>query len=128
MPFITLYMQRGCKDEDIEKSMKEITEAGEEILENTLKRMIRVTVLEADPDRVYKNGEKEEKLAPTVVFRTGPGRSAEAKDRFMKRISEILQRNLGCEADQVRAYVMDNEDGHHFCIGGKHKDFGKKVK
>ena len=32
MPFITLYMQRGCKDADIEKSMKEITEAGEEIL------------------------------------------------------------------------------------------------
>ena len=35
---------------------------------------------------------------------------------------------LGCAKEDVRAYVLDNEEGHHFCIGGKHKDFSKKVK
>lgn len=109
MPFITLYLPRGCDDGALETSMREITAAGAELLENTLERMIRVTVLEADPERVYQGGAQAEKLAPTVLFRVGPGRSAGAKE-------------------DVRAYVLDNEEGHHFCIGGKHKDFSKKVK
>ena len=113
MPFITLYLPRGCDDG---------------ALENTLERMIRVTVLEADPERVYQGGAQAEKLAPTVLFRVGPGRSAGAKDAFMDQIASILSRNLGCAKEDVRAYVLDNEEGHHFCIGGKHKDFSKKVK
>ena len=83
MPFITLYLPRGCDDGALETSMREITAAGAELLENTLERMIRVTVLEADPERVYQGGAQAEKLAPTVLFRVGPGRSAGAKDAFM---------------------------------------------
>jgi len=128
MPFITLYVPRGCDSGALEQSMREITDAGAELLENTLERMIRVTVLEADPDRVYQGGEKARSLAPTVLFRIGPGRSAAAKDAFMAQIAAILSRNLGCAQSDVRAYVLDNEEGHHFCIGGKHKDFSKKVK
>lgn len=128
MPFITLYLPRGCDDGALETSMREITAAGAELLENTLERMIRVTVLEADPERVYQGGAQAEKLAPTVLFRVGPARSAGAKDAFMDQIASILSRNLGCAKEDVRAYVLDNEEGHHFCIGGKHKDFSKKVK
>lgn len=128
MPFVTIYVKHGCNDKALEKSMHEITEAGEEILENTLKRMVRVSIFETDAERVYTAGEYEPDLAPMVVFRIGPGRSAEAKDRFMKRVSGILQTNLGCSAEKIRGYVLDNVDGYHFCIGGKPKDFGKKVK
>lgn len=128
MPFVTLYLPRGCDDAAIEKSMREITAAGANTLENTLERMVRVTVLEADPERVYQGGVTAADLKPTVLFRVGPGRSAEAKDSFMNQIAEILSGNLRCPKEAVRAYVMDNEEGHHFCIGGKHKDFTKKVK
>lgn len=128
MPFITLYLPRGCDDGALETSMREITAAGADLLENTLERMIRVTVFEADPERVYQGGAHTEPLKPTVLFRVGPGRSAEAKDAFMAQIAEILSRNLGCPKENVRSYVLDNEEGHHFCIGGKHKDFSKKVK
>ena len=128
MPFITLYLPQGCDDGVLETSMREITAAGAQLLENTLERMIRVTVLEADPHRVYQGGVNVETLTPTVLFRVGPGRSAEAKDAFMAQIAAILSRNLGCAEADVRAYVLDNEEGHHFCIGGKHKDFSKKVK
>ena len=108
--------------------MREITLAGADTLENTLERMIRVSVYEADPERIYCGGAPAPRLQPTVLFRIGPGRSAEAKDSFMEQIAEILSRNLGCRKEDVRGYVMDNEEGHHFCIGGKHKDFTKKVK
>ncbi|MPM33760.1 hypothetical protein SDC9_80338 [bioreactor metagenome] len=128
MPFVTLYLPRGCDDAAIEKSMREITTAGANTLENTLERMVRVTVFEADPERVYQGGEQARGLKPTVLFRVGPGRSAQAKNSFMNQIAEILSNNLRCPKEDVRAYVMDNEQGHHFCIGGKHKDFTKKVK
>lgn len=128
MPFITMYVPKGCNDQALEKSMREITAAGADILENTLPRMIRVTVFEADPDRVYEGGEKSDELRPFVLFRIGPGRSAQAKDMFMKQIAEILHHNLGCPISNVRSVVMDNEEGHHFTIGGKAKDFSKKVK
>lgn len=128
MPFVTLYLPRGCDDAAIEKSMREITAAGANTLENTLERMVRVTVFEADPARVYQGGTQATGLKPTVLFRIGPGRSPEAKDSFMNQIAEILSSNLRCPKEEVRGYVMDNEKGHHFCIGGKHKDFTKKVK
>jgi len=128
MPFVTLYLPRGCDDAAIEKSMREITAAGADTLENTLERMVRVTVFESDPERVYQGGEQAKDLMPTVLFRVGPGRSAAAKDFFMNQIAEILHNNLNCPKDSVRSYVMDNEEGHHFCIGGKAKDFTKKVK
>ena len=120
MPFITLYVPQGCDNGALEQSMREITAAGANLLENTLERMIRVTV--------YQGGKTAQGLVPTVLFRVGPGRSAGAKDAFMEQIAAILSQNLGCPRENVRAYVLDNEEGHHFCIGGKHKDFSKKVK
>lgn len=128
MPFVTLYLRKGCADDALEKSMREITSAGANTLENTLERMVRVSVYEVDPERVYCGGKNTGEIQPTVLFRVGPGRSAEAKLSFMNQISNILSTNLGCRKEDVRAYVMDNEKGHHFCIGGKHKDFSKKVK
>lgn len=128
MPFVTLYLPHGCDDAMLEKSMRQITSAGAEILENTLARMVRVTVLEADPERIYEGGVPAKELCPVVLFRVGPGRSGDAKNAFMARIADILQTNLRCSKENVRAYILDNEEGHHFCIGGKHKDFSKKVK
>ena len=64
-----------------------------------------------------------------MTFRIGPGRSAEAKDSFMAQIAEILHSNLGCPKERIREIVLDNNGPeHHFCIGGKPKDFTKKVK
>ena len=128
MPFVTLYLRKGSDDAALERSMREITLAGANTLENTLERMIRVSVYEAEPERVYCGGVPTQQLQPTVLFRIGPGRSAEAKASFMEQIAEILSRNLDCRKEDVRGYVMDNEEGHHFCIGGKHKDFTQKVK
>ena len=128
MPFVTMYVPKGLDDKALEKSMREITDAGEEILENTLKRMVRVTVFESEPERVYEGGEHSDELCPVVLFRIGPGRSGEAKDQFMNRIAEILHENLKCQKANVRGYVLDNEEGHHFTLGGKPKDFTKKVK
>jgi phenylpyruvate tautomerase PptA (4-oxalocrotonate tautomerase family) len=128
MPFVTLYLPKGCDDKSLEKSMKEITAAGADILENTLPRMVRVTVFESDPERVYEGGTHVDELHPVVLFRIGPGRSGKAKDEFMNQIAQILHTNLHCKKENVRAYVLDNEEGHHFCIGGKPKDFTKEVK
>lgn len=128
MPFVTLYLPKGCDDRALEKSMREITAAGADTLENTLTRMVRVTVFESEPERVYQGGKQAEGLHPVVLFRIGPGRSAAAKDSFMDQIAQILHENLRCPKENVRAYILDNEEGHHFCIGGKPKDFTKEVK
>lgn len=128
MPFITLHLPSGCDNSMIEKTLKEITKAGAETLENTLERMVRVTVFESDARKVYKGGNYSDELFPVVLFRVGPGRSLETKDLFMKKIAEILHENLKCKKENIYAYILDNEEGHHFCIGGKPKDFAKKVK
>ena len=129
MPFITLYLPRGCDDGALETSMRGDHGGRCRLLENTLERMIRVTVLEADLERVPRAGLRRKPLPPTVLFRVGPGRSAGAKDAFMDQIASILSRNLGCAKEDVRAYVLDNEEGHHFCIGGlKAQKTLKKVK
>ena len=129
MPFVTLYVPHGLDDAKLEKCMREITDAGANTLENTLTRLIRVTVFEADQERIYNGGEHTDGINPVVTFRIGPGRSAEAKDSFMAQIADILHDNLGCPKETIREYVLDNNGPeHHFCIGGKPKDFTKKVK
>ena len=128
MPFVTLYLPKGCNNKALEKSMREITAAGADTMENTLTRMVRVTVFEAEPERIYEGGRHVKELYPVVLFRIGPGRSPEAKDSFMDQIAQILHENLKCPKENVRGYVLDNEEGHHFCIGGKPKDFTKEVK
>lgn len=127
MPFMTIYIREGCSSEAIEKSLKEITVAGAEILENTLPRMIRIRVYDAPKDRVYSGGANVAELNPTVVFNIGPGRSGDAKLKFMDATAEILHKNLGCPKESVRAFVYDNANPNNFCIGGKPKDFTKKV-
>ncbi len=127
MPFITLYLKEGCSDASIEKCLKEITAAGAETLENTLPRMIRIKVYDAPKARVYSGGAVTEKTNPTVVFNIGPGRSEEAKNKFMAKIADILHENLGCPKEDVRAFIYDNANPNNFCIGGKPKDFTKKV-
>jgi len=127
MPTVDITLRKGCSDDALEKSMKEISAAAEEILENTLVRMIRVSIYEADDDMILQ-GEKEVKgIFPTVVFTIGPGRSDEARRKFGKRITEILVKNLGCPPEEIRIYLLSSV-GNHFAIGGKVKDFSKKVK
>jgi len=128
MPFLQIYLPRGLDDEKIAYALKEITAAGDAILENTLARMIRIGVYESDPEKIYQGGEPVDGAFPTVLFRVGPGRSLEAKNAFMAQIADILHQNLGCPKEHVRCHIMDNEAGHHFVIGGKPKDFSKKVK
>ena len=128
MPFVTIYLKRGYDEAAMVKSMKEISETGADLLENTLLRMVRVTVLDAPEERVYIGGEYSEGLHPTVIFNVGPGRSPEAKQAFMRRIAEILSKNLGCEKEDVREYILDESDPNNFVIGGVVKDFNLKVK
>ena len=130
MPFVTLYLRSGCDDSAVETCMREISQAGAEIMENTLLRMVRVSVYDIPGNRIYEGGKLvgEDDLAPTVVFDIGPGRSDEAKTRFMDRIADILHENLGVDNRRVRAYVRDNTRPENFCIDGKQKDFSKKVK
>lgn len=129
MPFVTLYLRKGCDDAAVEKCMREISAAGAETMENTLLRMVRVSVYDIPGNHIYEGGNPVEDgdLAPTVFFDIGPGRSEEAKQSFMEQIAEILHRNLGVEKRRVRAYVEDNEHPENFCIDGKLKDFSKKV-
>ncbi len=128
MPFLTIYLREGCDDASIETCMREITAAGADTLENTLTRMIRITVKEAKANRVYENGICRDAITPTVVFNIGPGRSDEAKNSFMNQIADILHKNLGCPKESVRGYIMEAGNPNNFCIGGKLKDFSKKVK
>lgn len=129
MPFITIYLRKGCDNAAIEKSMKEISNAGADIMENTLLRMVRVSVYEVPAHRIYEGGKivNRNEIIPTVFFDIGPGRSDEAKNAFMAEITNILNRNLGVPKEKVRCYVRDNEHPENFCIDGQLKDFSKKV-
>ena len=130
MPFVTIYMRKGCDDLAVAACMKEISEAGAEIMENTLLRMVRVSIYDIPSYRIFEGGVlvAEDDIAPTVFFDIGPGRSDEAKAAFMAKITEILHRNLGVPKERVRAYVKDNDRPENFCIDGKVKDFSEKVK
>lgn len=128
MPFYRMYVPKGQDDKAIEKSLKEITAATADCLENTLPRMVRIGVYESDPEKIYQGGKALDRLAPTLIFNVGPGRSLEAKNALMEKIATILSTNLGCKKEDVRCHLLDNPDGHHIMIDGKPKDFSKKVK
>ena len=68
MPFVTLYLPKGCSNKALEKSMREITVAGEKTLENTLMRMVRVTVFESEPERVYEGGRHTDLSFPACAL------------------------------------------------------------
>lgn len=128
MPFYRMYMPKGLDDQAVEKSLREITAATADILENTLPRMVRIGIYESDPEKIYEGGQSADRLEPTVIFNCGPGRSLGAKHALMNQVAEILSRNLGCSKQDVRCHLLDNWDGHHLMIDGKPKDFSKKVK
>lgn len=128
MPFYRMYMPKGMDDRAVEKSLREITSATADILENTLPRMVRIGIYESDPEKIYEGGKSMTHLAPTVVFNCGPGRTLEAKHTLMNRVAEILSENLGCDKQDVRCHLLDSWEGHHLMIDGKPKDFSKKVK
>ena len=50
MPTIDITMRKGCSDQAIENCLLQIPKAAEDILENTKKRMLRVSVFEAEPE------------------------------------------------------------------------------
>lgn len=128
MPFYRVYIPQGLDDKAIEKSLREITAATADILENTLPRMVRIGVYESEPGKTYQGGRPAEDLTPTVVFNCGPGRSLEAKNALMDRVASILSENLRCDKREVRCHLLDSWGGHHLMIDGKPKDFSKKVK
>ncbi len=128
MPYLYLFMPKGCDDRAVEKSMREISEAAADNLENTLLRMVRVAIYESEPEKIYEGGKRVTRLCPAVVFRVGPGRSTEAKERVVEAVTESLHRNLGCAREDVRCYILDNDEGHNISIGGVPKDFSVKVK
>lgn len=117
MPTIDITMRKGCSDQAIENCLLQIPQAAEDILENTKKRMLRVSVFEAEPEMNFENGEAVvDKINPSVVFTIGPGRSTEAKQKFATKVTEILSENLGCKKEEVRIYILSSE-GNHFAIG-----------
>ena len=125
MPTIDITMRKGCSDQAIENCLLQSPQAAEDILENTKKRMLRVSVFEAEPEMNFENGEAvEDKINPSVVFTIGPGRSTEAKQKFAAKVTEILSENLGCKKEEVRIYILSSE-GNHFAIGGRPKVFQK---
>lgn len=125
MPTIDITMRKGCSDQAIENCLLQIPQAAEDILENTKKRMLRVSVFEAEPEMNFENGEAvEDKINPSVVFTIRPGRSTEAKQKFAAKVTEILSENLGCKKEEVRIYILSSE-GNHFAIGGRPKVFQK---
>ena len=128
MPFYRVYMPRGLDDKAMEKSLREINAATADILENTLPTMVHVGVYESAPEKIYQGGKPAEAILPTVVFNCGPGRSLEAKNTLMDKVSDILSENFGCRKQDVRCHLLDNWVGHHLMIDGKPKDFSKKVK
>ena len=62
MPTIDITMRKGCSDQAIENCLLQIPQAAEDILENTKKRMLRVSVFEAEPEMNFENGEAVEKI------------------------------------------------------------------
>jgi phenylpyruvate tautomerase PptA (4-oxalocrotonate tautomerase family) len=127
LPSIQIRMRKGCDDASIEKSMMEITSAAANTLENTLTRMVRISIFESEKDVVFQGGKLIDSAAPTVTFGIGPGRSKEAIVSFTSQIAVILHNNLACPKEDVRVYV-EYGPADHFAIGGKLKDFSKKVK
>ena len=120
MPTIDITIKRGVSDAALEKCMKEITDSAEKLLENTYKRMIRISIFEAEDGMVMDGGKIENDLCPTAVFTIGPGRSEMAKQKFAQSITEILADNLKCNKDKIRVYTLSSY-GNHFAIGGNKK-------
>lgn len=126
MPNFYVSLRKGCSDAAIERMMKEITEAAYTTLENVAQRMVRVTVDEYEENCAVQGGQVVLEPLPTITFRVGPGRSYETRLELAKKMTEIVSRELNVNPQSVRVYIEYGK-ADHFAIGGKLKDFNKKV-
>ena len=126
MPIVNLTVKKGCSDAALADCMKALTDAIASNLENTLPRMIRVSVTEVPDNRVVQGEQKVEHCIPTAVFQLGPGRSDVAIEKCMQAMVNAIHLTLDVPKDDVRVYITAVE-GDHFAIGGKAKDFSIKV-
>ena len=125
MPIVELTIQSGCRDEDIAACMKAITASIAGNLENTLPRMVRVTVTEVEQKYILQGSAHPQGAAPTVMFQLGPGRSDEMIEKTLQEIVQAIHTHLGAPEDEIRVY-LNMITGDSFSIGGKVKDFGKQ--
>jgi len=126
MPIIELTLKKSCcSDENIAACMKGITSAVADNLENTLPRMVRVTVTEVEDKYILQGGKRTPGSCPTVMFQLGPGRSDEMIAKALKGITDAIHQHLGTPLEDIRVY-LNLIPGEWFSIGGKVKDFGVK--
>jgi phenylpyruvate tautomerase PptA (4-oxalocrotonate tautomerase family) len=126
MPIVNITVKKGCNDIAIDNCVKAVAKAIYSNLENTLPKMVRVTV-EETPGIYIRDGENSpDHCAPTVTLALGPGRSEDAIAKCMADVVEAVHKELDVPKERVRFYIMfENPD--NFSIGGKVKDFSKKV-
>lgn len=127
MPIVNLTVRKGCSDAALANCMKSLTSAIASNLENTLPRMVRVTVTEVEENRVISGSKEVTNCLPTAIFQLGPGRSDAAIHQCMLDMAEAIHTTLEVSLEDVRIYIAHVE-GDHFAIGGKVKDFEKKVR
>lgn len=126
MPFINMYVRQGIQEEQIRQMVPAVTAAISDNLENTLPRMVRITIYEIPAAYMTDGGAEPDTAAPTLVLQLGPGRSDEAVAKCLKAVVDAVHRTLEVPAEKVRFYV-ERVPGENFAIGGKLKDFNKKV-
>ncbi len=127
MPFVNLYAKAGLTEGQIERAVQEVTAAIADNLENTLPRMVRISFYEIPTGYFHAEPSTPDSCTPTLVLQLGPGRSDEAVAKCVDAVAEAVSHSLDCPKADVRFYV-ERVPGENFAIGGKIKDFNKKVK
>lgn len=117
MPSIQIMMNQGCPEERIEKLMRAMPGVVCSTLENTLVRMVRVSVYETRPEYVRQGQTQPEQIIPTVSFYLGPGRSEEAIRRCLEKMAQSFEECGVCPRENVRIYIMTPQP-KHFAIDG----------
>lgn len=126
LPFINLYMRQGLAGAQARELAERVTAAVADNLENTLPRMVRISIYEIPDSHLYAGDCPRTSAAPTLVLQLGPGRSDEAVGRCLEAVTDAVHRALDVPREEVRFYV-ERVPGENFAIGGKLKDFNKKV-
>ena len=127
MPFIQMYLIKGCTDEQYELCAQKLTEAVANNLEVTLPRMVRVTFNEISESYMSVDGEDKDTIAPTLILQLGPNRSDAATAACMRDAIEAVHESFDVPKEKIRFYVH-HLPGENFAIGGVKKNFNEKVK